>query len=207
MRHLISLFCILIFIATANAQDFKLLSNSAVAKASIEKKHKSTTTLMADFNEVVESTMFKNPQSSKGKLHYKSSDKIRWENTDSKQLILLNGSKVKMRENGKEVSNAMTNKIVKKIQSMMLSMLSGDFLSEKEFKISYYESSSQYKLILTPKNPRMAKYIQKIDLYFNKKSALLDSMTMHESNEQKVTYTFFNTVVNSTISDSKFNQY
>lgn len=193
--------------AKASAQDFKALSNPATAKASIEKKHKSTITLKADFKEVVESSMFKNPQSSKGKLHYKSSDKIRWENTDSKQLILLNGSKVKMRENGKEVSNAMTNKIVKKIQSMMLSMLSGDFLSEKEFKISYYESSTQYKLVLTPKSPRMAKYIQKIDLYFNKKSVLMDSMTMHESNDQKVTYSFYNTVVNSTISDSTFNQF
>ncbi len=188
------------------AQEFKPMTNSSAAKTAIEKKHKATTSLTADFTESVESSMFKTPQTSKGNLHYKSSDKIRWENTSSKQIILLNGSKVKMSENGKEVSNAVTNKVVKKIQNMMLSMLSGDFLSEKEFTISYLESANQYQLVLIPKSPRMGKYIQKIDLFFNKKSALLDSMSMHESKDQKVTYQFSNTVVNPTINDTKFNQ-
>ena len=206
MKYFYTLLVAISCMFCVNAQEYKALSNPAAAKSAIEKKHKATSTLTADFTETVESSMFKNPQTSKGKLYYKSSDKIRWENLTTKQLILLDGSKVKMSENGKEINNAMTNKVVKKIQSMMLSMLSGDFLSEKEFKISYYESGTHYKLVLTPKNPRMAKYIQKIDLLFDKKSALLDSMLMYESKDQKVNYNFSNTSVNSTISDSKFNQ-
>lgn len=207
MRYLLVLLIFTGTIFISNAQEFKPISNSATAKSAIEKKHKATNSLTADFTEIVTSSMFKTPQTSKGKLYYRKADKIRWENTTAKQIILLNGSKVKMSENGKEVSNAMTNKIVKKIQNMMLSMLSGDFLSEKEFKISYYESGSQYKLVLTPKSPRMAKYILKIDLYFDKKSALLDAMNMHESKDQNVMYNFTNAAINTTISETKFNQF
>lgn len=202
------LFAFIFFtVFTSFAQEFKPVSNASTAKAAIEKKHKATNSLTADFTETVTSSMFKNPQTSKGELFYQKTDKIRWENNTSKQIILLNGSKVKMSENGKEVSNAMTNKIVKKIQNMMLSMLSGDFLSEKEFKITYFESGTQYKLVLTPKNPRMAKYIQKIDLFFNKKSALLESMNMHESTDQSVNYLFSNTAINTAINATKFNQF
>ncbi len=188
------------------AQDFKPVSKSESIKTSLEKKHISTKTLTANFSEEIHSKMFADPKKGTGKLSYKQDDKIRWDNVTQKQVILINGEKVKLFEKSKEVTNPMANKVVKKIQGMMLSMLSGEFLNEKDFKISYFESSKTYKLILTPKSDRIKKRIQKIELLFDKTSLLLDQMIMHESADQKMIYTFDSIKTNESIADSKFNQ-
>jgi outer membrane lipoprotein carrier protein len=201
----------LLFFATISfsfigiSQDYKMVSDKSPVKAEIEKKHKETNSIIADFSEKVHSDMFKEPQSGNGKLYFKKENKVRWEHTSAKQLILINGDNVKLYEDGKLVSNPASQKVVKQIQGMMISMLSGDFLNEKEFSITYQENTKYYRLSLTPKNPRMAKHLTKIELRFSKSSLLLDEMTMIEKGNQKIIYTFTNLKTNQTIVDSKFN--
>lgn len=205
MKYLFLILTIFLFANSSIAQEFKKISNSSAVKSKLEAHYKSTSSLTADFKEEVHSNMFKNPSKANGTMHFKKTDKIRWENETNKQLIVLNGAKVKLYENGKSVSNPMANKLVKKIQGMMLSMLSGEFLNEKDFTINYAESSSSYKLLLLPKSPRMAKYIQSIELIFDKKTLFLNEMTLFEKDNQKLIYTFANIKSNTAISDSKFN--
>jgi outer membrane lipoprotein carrier protein len=205
MKLTLSFFFSLLMISGLWAQDYKKLTDKTACKAAIEKKHKSISTLSADFSESTYSSMFKTPKKGSGTLHYKKKDKIRWEHTaPNKQVILINGKTVKLSENGKEVTNATSKQVVKKIQNMMVQMISGDFLNEKDFTIVYYESNSNYKLVLTPKNDRMKKYIKHVDLIFDKKALTLKEMTMAESDTEKVVYTFSNTKLNETINDSKF---
>lgn len=187
------------------SQGYRTVSDKNAVKSEIEKKHNETTSITADFSEKVHSDMFKEPQSGNGKFYFKKENKVRWDNTSSKQLILINGEKVKLYENEKLVSNPASQKVVKQIQGMMISMLSGDFLNEKDFSIVYQENNQNYKLTLTPKNPRMAKHLTKIELHFNKRSLLLDEMTMFEKGNQKIIYTFSNLKTNQAIGDSKFN--
>lgn len=205
MKLTLSFFFSVLLISGLWSQDYKKLTDKTVCKAAIEKKHKSISTLSADFSESTYSSMFKTPKKGSGTLHYKKKDKIRWEHTaPNKQVILINGKTVKLSENGKEVTNATSKQVVKKIQNMMVQMISGDFLNEKDFTIAYYENNSNYKLVLTPKNDRMKKYINHVDLIFDKKALTLKEMTMAESDTEKVVYTFSNTKLNETINDSKF---
>lgn len=207
MKFYTLILSLLTFSLCSYSQEFKAVSNKSNVKQAIQKQHSETKSLSADFTEEIHSTLFTKPMKGNGSLLYKQSDKIRWENTSSKHIILLNGSVVKMSENGKKISDPMANKVVKKIQGMMLSMLSGDFLNEKEFSISYYENSALYKLILTPKSQRMSKYIQKIELQFNKQTLLLTQMKMYESKDQQLVYVFSNTKINTTINESKFTKF
>jgi outer membrane lipoprotein-sorting protein len=109
-----------------------------------------------------------------------------------------------MSENGKEVSNATSKMIVKKVQSLMVKMMSGDFLSSKEFKISYYENSTNYKLILKPVSSKISKYVEKIELVFSKKDLLMKEISIFESDTEKVVYSFSNIQENQSIQDAKF---
>lgn len=186
-------------------QDYKPVSDKNAVKAAIEKKHKETNSITADFSETVHSDMFRDPQSGNGKLYFKKENKVRWDHTSAKQLILINGEQVKLYENGKLVNNPASQKVVKQIQGMMISMLSGDFLNEKDFSINYQENTRHYKLTLTPQNPRTAKHLSKIELRFGKNSLLLDEMTMIEKGNQKIIYTFTNLKTNQSVEDSKFN--
>ena len=206
--HRIILFILLISTITSFGQSFTKISNSATCKAKINTKAKETKSISADFEEVMYSSMFNAPKKAKGRLLYKDPAKIRWEHiSPKKQIILIDGAKARFQENGKEVTNPTANKVVKKIQGLMVQLFGGDFLNEKEFSISYFESSAQYKLILKPKSSRMSRYISSIELLFSKKTALLDEMTMIETADDKLVYSFSNTQTNVSIADTKFTQF
>jgi outer membrane lipoprotein carrier protein len=187
------------------AQDYKKISNPASCKKAIQDQHKSAKSISADFHEKVYSEMFETPQKGSGKMFFKQSQKIRWEHTaPKKQVILINGKNVRMSENGKEVKNTASKTILKKVQNIMLQMLSGEFLDEKDFTIAYFENTVNYKLVLTPKNDRMARYIAQVELIFEKKSLVLKEMSLIEKENEKIVYTFTNVQVNGAIDESKF---
>jgi outer membrane lipoprotein-sorting protein len=60
---------------------------------------------------------------------------------------------------------------------------------------------------LTPKSDRMARYIERIDLIFDKKDLILKEMSMLETAEEKIVYTFINVQVNGIIYDTKFTKF
>jgi outer membrane lipoprotein carrier protein len=201
------LFLMILFFwsVSSYAQDYKKIQDPSTCSKSLKAKMEKTKSLSADFKETTVSEMFDNPQKADGKFWYKQKDKIRWEHTSpKKQVILINGEKVKMSENGKEVSNATSKMIVKKVQSLMVKMMSGDFLSSKEFKISYYENSTNYKLILKPVSSKISKYVEKIELVFSKKDLLMKEISIFESDTEKVVYSFSNIQENQSIQDAKF---
>lgn len=191
-----------------SAQKYAVISNPAACKAKINAHAKKTSSISAEFKETVLSSMFNTPKTASGIMLYKKDHKIRWEHQQpKKQIILINEKGMRVSENGKETQNASRNQLAKKMQSLMLSLLSGDFLNEKEFSISYFENTENYKLVLVPKNTRMAKYIAEIELIFSKKSLLLHSLSLIETPEDKITYDFSDIQLNSSISDQKFTQF
>lgn len=205
MRTLLSIFSILI-LANSFSQDFKPANNTSQIKSELKRQMDAVSSIQADFKEYVFSTMFKEPQSGYGKFTYQKENQVRWDHRSVNQLILINGTETKLYESGKLVSNPTSKRIVKQIQNLMISMLSGDFLSENQFTIQYYSSPADYRLVLKPKNPRMARYISTIKLDFNKKTKLLNKISMIEKNGQKIIYAFSNLQVNHKISQATFTQ-
>ena len=198
----------LLIVISVSGQTYTKIGNPATCKSKINEKTKATKAIEANFSETVFSSMFNTPKKASGELTYKKADKIRWEHTSpKKQIILINGSSARFQENGKEVTNPTANRVVKKIQGLMTQMFSGDFLNEKEFSITYFESSKHYKLVLKPKSSRMSKYISTIELLFSKTTLLLDEMTMIETEEDKINYAFSQIKTNTTISDTKFTKF
>lgn len=207
MRSIL-LFFLLITSNAIHAQGFSPVGNKSSCKAKIEAKSKSTSSISANFKEYVHSSMFSQVKQGSGILMFKRENKIRWEHSSpEKQIILINGTKVRMFEKGKENKNATSSQVIKKVQSLMMQLFSGDFLNEKEFSISYFESAKEYKLILSPKSSRISKYIDTVEMYFDKSKLTLNSMTMKESDADFITYEFSSIKMNSSISDSNFTQF
>ena len=192
----------------AFSQEFKKISDPSKCKSAIQKQQKLTRSLIADFKETLHSEMFEETQKATGKLYYKQAQKIRWEHISPvKKILLIDGNKVRYSEKGKEIKDPSTKAIVKKIQSLMVKMLSGTFLDDKDFKISYYENSSQYKLELKPLSQWMSKYIDYVVLVFDKKYLQLKEMSLVESENEKLVYSFSNVLLNNSISDIKFSDF
>lgn len=199
-------FLLLIFFCTkVTAQEYTKISDPKACKTALEKQHKETKSIQADFTETATSTLLTSAQKGSGKMWYKKENKIRWEKIKPEsQVILIHGKTVKLQEKGKEVSSASSKMVVKKIQQLMIQMMTGEFLNEKEFKISYYENKSNYKLILTPKSDKMKRYVSEINLIFSKKELTIKELTMLTDNTNKLVYSFSNMEVNEVINDTKF---
>ncbi len=205
MKFITSFLLFLAISGASFAQEYTKLSDPKACKAALEKQHKETKSIQSDFSETSSSSLLSTPQKGSGKMWYKKEDKIRWEKTKPEsQIILINGKTVKLQEKGKEVSSASSKMVVKKIQQLMVQMMTGDFLNEKDFKISYYESKTNYKLILTPKSDKMKRYVAEISLIFGKEGLLLKELTMKQNETDKLVYSFTNMQQNGTINDSKF---
>ena len=203
------LFLIFLFGALgANAQTYTPIKDPAVCKTKINTSAQKTLNISAKFKEEVYSSMFNSVKVGSGILKYKKQNKIRWEHfTPKKQIVLINGSKVRLQEDGKEVKNASSNQVIKKVQSLMIQLFSGEFLNEREFKISYFESSDNFKLILVPKSSRMSKYIASVEMIFNKKSLKLSKLTLKESDTDKIVYSFSSVTFNTDMNDTNFTQF
>lgn len=202
---LISSFLLFLLALNASAQDYSKIPDPKACKAALEKQHKETKAIKADFTETATSALLTNAQKGSGKMWYKKENKIRWEKTKPEnQIILINGKTVKLQEKGKEVSSASSKMVVKKIQGLMVQMMTGEFLNEKEFRINYFENKSNYKLVLTPKSDKMKRYVSEINLIFGKKELTIKELTMQTDKDNKLVYSFSNMEVNGTINDSKF---
>lgn len=207
MKFTVSFFFFLLG-STLFAQEYTKISDPKACKAALEKQHKETKSIQADFTETASSSLLSTPQKGSGKMWYKKENKIRWEKTKpDSQIILINGKNVKLQEKGKEVSSASSKMVVKKIQQLMVQMMTGEFLNEKDFKISYYENKSNYKLILVPKSDKMKRYVAEISLIFGKDELLLKELTMKQNDTDKLVYNFSNMQQNGTINDTKFNAF
>jgi len=205
MKQLISLVLFLVILTKGYAQEYTKITDPKACKAALEKQHKETKAIQADFTETATSSLLTSAQKGSGKMWYKKENKIRWEKTKPEsQVILINGKNVKLQEKGKEVTSASSKMVVKKIQQLMVQMMTGEFLNEKEFKISYFENKSNYKLILTPKSDKMKRYVSEINLIFSKKELTIKELTMMTDSDNKLVYSFSNMEVNGTINDTKF---
>ena len=199
---------LLMYSQFTTAQSFSVMNNSNECKIKLHKKAAGTKTIAASFKETVVSSMFNAPKFGSGILRYKKESKIRWEKkTPNSEIVLIDGASVKMMQKGKIVERPGSNQIAKKMQSLMLGLLSHEFLNQKDFSILYYQSKTQYKLVLAPNKSTIRKYISAIELVFNKSNLALDNIKMLETEQDYVTYKFTSVVFNQPISESKFTQF
>lgn len=207
MRILFLIFSLLI-VHGLNAQSFHKANNTAEIKRTIEQKFRITKSLTANFDEETHSSMLTAVSKGKGLVKYQKEENIRWEKTNPKEeIILITGAGVRMQQNGKEITNPSNNRITKRMKSLMLKMMDGSFLSEKEFSIEYFESAVAYKLKLTPKSARLRNYVNNIELIFDKGKLSMDKLTIFESESDFVKYSFSNVKFNTTIPKSTFTQF
>lgn len=185
---------------------YTTVSKPESIKVFIKEKQANLKTIESKFEETTVNTMLKEPQKGKGYFYFSKPNKIRWENSTSQVTMLMDGKRTQLFEKGKIVNGVAANKITASIQSMIVSMINGDFLDNGNYNIQYFQSSTQYKLQLEPKNSRMAKEIKQMNLYFNRSNGLLSSMEMIQNTGASVSYQFTDMKVNKEIANNKYTQ-
>jgi outer membrane lipoprotein-sorting protein len=200
---------LLLFLLSLNvfSQEKKTLKDHSVLKSKLIKQAKETSSIIASFTQEKHLSFMNTPQVSEGIFYYQQADKMRWEqNTPFNYVLLINKGNVRIKDNGKEKDIVGANKMMGKINTLMLGLINGDIFNNKEFTTQYFTYLDFYIIELTPKNKRLKSIFNSIELTFSKNTTRLKILTFNEKGGDKSVMKFLNEKFNEPIKESIFNK-
>jgi outer membrane lipoprotein-sorting protein len=201
------LFLVLSIWVNAHAQTFKPVSDPSKVLAALKKSSESATSVQADFEEEKTMAVLKEPQRSSGVFYYRKNDKMRWEQQKpTKYIILIDGDKLRVQENGKDKNVGQAGRMAAQIRNLMLGLVNGNFQNSKDFSQTVSESTNAYQISLIPLNKRVKGMYKQIDLVFSKNNLRLKDLTFYQKDGDKSVMKFTNEKVNQPITDRIFSE-
>ena len=206
MSKQLTIIFLLVLSYPAYTQVRTLLKNPTELKKKLIKQSSATKSIEADFTQKKFVSFMKEPQISKGKFYYQQHDKMRWEQSiPFNYVLLINNGKVRIKDNGKEKNIKGANKMMGKINKLMLGLINGKIFENKEFTSKYYSNKGSYIVELVPKNKRLKDIFNRIELTFSKKTSRLKKLAFYENSGDVSEMKFFNDKFNASIKTSIFN--
>ena len=143
---------------------------------------------------------------SKGKMFYKQPNKLRWEyTTPYTYVFVLNGSKISLGKNQKDVIDVNQSKVFKEIASIMMNSVVGKCLSDKKsFKTTIKASNSEYIATLIPRTKEIKRLFNTIILHFDKQQSFVIRIELIEKNGDTTTIDLKNIKKNNPVNDQVF---
>jgi len=143
---------------------------------------------------------------SKGKMFYKQPNKLRWEyTTPYTYVFVLNGSKISLGKNQKDVIDVNQSKVFKEIASIMMNSVVGKCLSDKKsFKTTIKASNSEYIATLIPRTKEIKYLFNTIILHFDKQQSFVIRIELIEKNGDTTTIDLKNIKKNNPVNDQVF---
>lgn len=205
MYKFILIFILILFSFSGYTQEKTPIKDPLVLKTKLKQQAKETTSIIANFTQEKHMSFMNKPQLSEGVFYFQQADKMRWEqNSPFNYVLLINKGKVRIKENGKEKNLAGANKMMGKINELMIGLINGELIESKEFKTNYFTFGEFYVVELTPTNQRLKSVFNTIELTFSKKTTHLKQLTFFESSGDKSVMKFFNEKINQAIPESIF---
>ena len=165
------------------------------------------TSIECDFEQQNHLTIMDEPLVSSGKFYFRHDDMVRLDYTKPRPyLIVLNGQKVKMVSDAKNsVYDMSSNQMATVMKSMLTSCLFGDFSGVgKDYRLLVFEDNSVYHVAIEPISRNMRRYIQKIEITFDKNNLSVNQLIVREPSGDYTTHIFTNKQFNNTLPDKLF---
>jgi outer membrane lipoprotein-sorting protein len=166
-------------------------------------------TMKCDFVQTKELSFMNDHVVSKGKMYYKSENKIRWEYSEPYEYVFsMDGKSVNMSSGEK------TNKIPIKasrmfteISNLMIGGISGSgLINSKDFTAKFRVGASDYEIILTPLKKEIKNMFSDIQLSVDKLENRIKTIVMTEKNGDRTIINLKNIRINTKINDEIFNK-
>lgn len=194
--------------STSFAQSFKTMKDSKDFQSKLHAIAAKTTSLQSDFVQIKHLDVLSEDIESNGILIYKADNKLRWEyTTPLEYLIILKDGKVSIKDEGKVSSYDLSgNKTFQKINEMMIGSIQGDLLvNEADYDYEFKENSTNYLVVMYPKEKKVQEFMKSINIYFSKKDYSVEQVKMLEQSGDYTLMKFKNKKTNANISDKVFN--
>ena len=193
-------------VSAQTPEGYKVLKDTSSFISKMTAQSKLTNTTECDFEQEKFISVMSEKIISKGHFCFKKVNKLRWEYaTPFKYLIVINGGKMFIKDNGKvKKYDINSNKIFKSINEMMMSIVQGTLFNSKDYSVKYYENDKNYQVVLTPTQKGTKEFLKTINLTILKSDYSVTKVKMTEPGGDYTTLNFTNRKTNEPIADEKF---
>ena len=175
--------------------------------ANINKAVSGLQSMSCSFVQTKQMKMLNDKMTSRGQMHYKQGNKLRWEyTTPYKYLFIFNGTKVYVGNKAKkDVIDTNSNKVFREVARIMMNTVTGKALSNKaDFTTDVASSGNSWVVTLVPKKRDLRNMFSKIQLLFNKSNYMISEVNIFEKNGDKSNIKMQGISTNKAINESVF---
>ena len=164
-------------------------------------------TMQCDFIQTKHLRMLNDKMTSKGRMYYQQTNRLRWEYTSPySYTFILNDDKVLLKNKQRnDVIDVNKNKLFREIARIMMNSVVGTSLTDdKSFKSTIATNGNEWIASLLPQRKDLKQLFQKIILHFSKKNAMVKQVELIERNGDKTVIELNNIRTNEKISADMF---
>ena len=201
-RLLILLFIFVSVHLSLTAQQSEAQIRQAITQAASAMK-----TMQCDFTQTKHLRMLNDKMTSKGRMYYQQTNRLRWEYTSPySYTFILNDDKVLLKNKQRnDVIDVNKNKLFREIARIMMNSVVGTSLTDdKSFKSAIATNGNEWIASLLPQRKDLKQLFQKIILHFSKKNAMVKQVELIERNGDKTVIELNNIRTNEKISADMF---
>ena len=201
-RLLILLFVFVSVHLSLTAQQSEAQIRQAITQAASAMK-----TMQCDFTQTKHLRMLNDKMTSKGRMYYQQTNRLRWEYTSPySYTFILNDDKVLLKNAQRnDVIDVNKNKLFREIARIMMNSVVGTSLTDdKSFKSTIATNGSEWTATLLPQRKDLRQLFQKIILHFNRTNAMVKQVELIERNGDKTVIELNNIRTNEKISADMF---
>ena len=201
-RLLILLFVFVSVHLSLTAQQSEAQIRQAITQAASAMK-----TMQCDFTQTKHLRMLNDKMTSKGRMYYQQTNRLRWEYTSPySYTFILNDDKVLLKNKQRnDVIDVNKNKLFREIARIMMNSVVGTSLTDdKSFKSTIATNGNEWIASLLPQRKDLKQLFQKIILHFNKHNAMVKQVELIEKNGDRTVIELNNIRTNEKISADMF---
>lgn len=164
-------------------------------------------TMQCDFIQTKHLRMLNDKMTSKGRMYYQQTNRLRWEYTSPySYTFILNDDKVLLKNKQRnDVIDVNKNKLFREIARIMMNSVVGTSLTDdKSFKSTIATNGNEWIASLLPQRKDLKQLFQKIILHFSKKNAMVKQVELIERNGDRTVIELNNIRTNEKISADMF---
>ena len=143
---------------------------------------------------------------SKGKMAFRSPDRLRWEYTEPySNVLIVRGDSVFMNGQQQDKAGSAAGRIQKAITGMVTGMVSGRKLfDENMYEIQLFDDGKSWRAEMQPKSRSMKRMFTQLTLQFDKQSQRVTEVKFVEAGGDRTTIRFKEVSCNVPIDNSLF---
>jgi outer membrane lipoprotein-sorting protein len=194
------------FSSFGQAPGFSAIQDVVSFKKQFALQSAKVTSIKSDFVQEKTLTLLTEKIVSKGDFLFKKNNKVRIEyKTPYSYLLIINGDQMISRDGEKESRiDVSSNKMFRQVNRIIMDCVQGTILDNKDFSVKIFESTSAYRLELTPQHKVMKEFFQSIHIVMERSDYSVSIIEMNESGGDKTVMRFTNKQFNTPINDEVF---